>query len=555
MRFTTLSLVLALYATFSVSTSTTVTASAIATATSNDNLPALSRRHLYPQQRRHVADTRLTDSVLSTSSQLLRSSSLSSSSLSPSGSGIILKRQKPRRLAGDKRGDGTGLLDKLVGELVPPKQAAEAPPSHDVETLMERDDDDDDGDEEEEDKEEQTDNTPEPEADEPQQEQDVIVKGDDEEQEHTLGDDGDQDPTDPSPEDITNPSPSDIIEPTDTGSDPEPSPTTSAEEPETTPAPEEDRGDKEEDKNEEGHGQEPDPTPTPDEAITTTEDQPEPTTKNDAAATTTDSLPEPTDPVVAATSTTTTTQNRPPSQLDPTTTKASKDKDVGPTMLPEHKEETNGNQMALTIGVIIAAIVIASVIGIWIFRKWKLSPSRQFKSKIAGGSGGAGVVYGTNGSSGQSDHSEYNSYDEIFRPEAYENGQPPMTSVMTSSPGVAAMAMPTPAYPPAVVVGHDTEEYNYGYASYEQQQQPLGNDNYHQHHHQQDYNQDYNHYGYDSRAPALMPMSEASAMRTSVVSNSAPPVVGGVQATGHNIHGYGSEDYTQNDHFLRELRE
>ncbi|KAF9132246.1 hypothetical protein BGW39_000498 [Mortierella sp. 14UC] len=433
---------------------------------------------------------------------------------------MILKRQKPRRLAGDKRGDGTGLLGNLVGDLVPPKPATDAPPSHDVETLMERDDE-----EEEEEKgevkEEQKDNTPKPEADEPEQEQEVIAEeGDDEDQEHTLGDGGDQDP---SSEDITNPSPSNIIEPTDTGSDPGlSSTTTTAEKPEPTPAPEEGH----EDKDEEGQGQEPEPTPTPNEATTTTEDQPEPTITNDSAVATTDpAVSEPTDPAVAITSTITTTPNQPSSQMDPITTKASKGEEVGPTMLPEHKEETNGNQMALTAGVIVAALVIAS-------------PSRRFKSKTAGGSGAAGVVYGAD-SSGHGDRSEYNSYDEILRPDTYETGAPPMTSIMS-----------TPAYPAAVVTGHDTIEYGHGYASYLQQQQSMGSDNYQQHH-----QQDYNHYGYDSGVPAPMPMSEASAMRTSVVSNSAPTVIGGVQATGHNIHGYGSEDYTQNDHFLRELRE
>ncbi|KAG0379109.1 hypothetical protein BGX24_001716 [Mortierella sp. AD032] len=399
--------------------------------------------------------------------------------------------------------------------------------------------------------EEEDNSTPEQEADEPEQKHEVIAKGDDENsegegQEHTLGD---QDPTEPSPEDNTNPSLSDIIEPTDSGSNPEPSPTTSAEEPEPTPDPEEDHDAEEEGKDEEERGQDPEATPTPDEATTITEGQPEPTATTDASITATDAAPEPTDPAVgiASTTTVTTTQSQSSSQMDPTATKASKGEDVGPTTLPKHKGESNGKQMALTIGVIVAAIVIASAVGIWIFRKWKLTPSRQFKSKITG-SKGAGVVYGA-GSSGHEDRSEYNSYDEIIRPEAYEKGLSPMTSVMTSS------AMSTPTYPPATatIAGHhEATEYDFGYASYlqhQQQQQPMSNGNFRQDH------SDYNHYGYDSGVPPPMPMSEASAMRTSVVSNPVPNVIGGVQAVGHNIHGYGSEDYTQNDHFLRELRE
>ncbi|KAG0280331.1 hypothetical protein BGZ95_010532 [Linnemannia exigua] len=414
---------------------------------------------------------------------------------------------------------------------------------------MERGDDEDEEDNNKEEEEEDS-STPEQEADEPEQEHEAIVKeGDDENseegQEHTLGD---QDPTEPPPEDSTNPSPSDIIKPTDSGSDPELSSTTSAEDQEPTPDPEEDHGDKDEYNDEEGHGQDPESTPTPDEATATTEEQPEPTATTDASTTATNAGPEPTDPAVGITSTTTatTTQNRPSSQMDPTATKASKDEEVEPTTLSEHKEETHGNQMALTVGVIVAAIVIATVVGIWIFRKWKLSPSRQFKRKITGGSAGAGVVYGT-GSSGHGDRSEYNSYDEIIRPEAYENGSPQMTSVMTSS---HSSPMSTPTYPlaTATVAGHhEATEYDFGYAAYlqhqQQQQQSMSNHN------------DYNHYGYDSGVPAPMPMSEASAMRTSVGSSPVPNVIGGIQAMGHNIHGYGSEDYTQNDHFLRELRE
>jgi hypothetical protein len=105
---------------------------------------------------------------------------------------------------------------------------------------------------------------------------------------------------------------------------------------------------------------------------------------------------------------------------------------------------------------------------------------------------------------------------------------------------------PAPAYPTAAAIG---SEYEYGYAHYEQlqQQQSMGSDN--------SYQQPSYHYGYNSGA--IPAMSEASAMRVSVVDTSSPDanVIGGVPATGHNVHGYGSEDFTKNDHFLRELRE
>ncbi|KAG0197937.1 hypothetical protein BGX28_008569, partial [Mortierella sp. GBA30] len=37
-----------------------------------------------------------------------------------------------------------------------------------------------------------------------------------------------------------------------------------------------------------------------------------------------------------------------------------------------------------TAAIVVASVVIAAAIGIWVFRKWKLSPSRDFQSKIRG---------------------------------------------------------------------------------------------------------------------------------------------------------------------------
>lgn len=117
MRFATVSLVLALSTTFSV---TSTMASPITNTNNNDVL--LSQRHLY---QRDVANSQLTDAAIDSStpsSQHLRSHSSSSSG----GARMISKRQGPRRLAGDKRGTG-GLLDNLVGDIVPPKPATDAP--------------------------------------------------------------------------------------------------------------------------------------------------------------------------------------------------------------------------------------------------------------------------------------------------------------------------------------------------------------------------------------------------------------------------------------------
>ncbi|KAG0287154.1 hypothetical protein BGZ96_008891 [Linnemannia gamsii] len=518
MRFTTLSLVLALFATLSATSTTTTTASPI--AKNNDIL--LSRRHLY---QRDGVDSQLTDTAIDynfiPSSQLFRSSS------SSGGARMINKRQRPRRLAGDKRGTTDGsLLDNFVDDLASPKPLTDES-SHKGDTMTKRDDS------EEDDDDDATEQDAEAEQLEQEQEEAITKEGDDndeedEDEEHTSGG------QEPVPEDNTN-----------TGSDSEPPPTTSSEEQEPTPAPEEDKG---------GNGNEEEPTlaPSPDSDTTSSTGEPEATSATSSASnasdasdtsedTTTDPAPEPTDPAVAITSSSssTTTATRKSGQTDPTVTMASKDGEVGPTTLPEHKEETNNNAMAFTAGAIVAAAVIASVIGIWIFRKWKLTPSRKLKSKITGGSAGAAsVVYGSG--KGQYDRSEYNSYDEIIRPEAYE---------IERSPSPLTPVSPAPAYPTAAAIG---SEYEYGYAHYEQlqqlqQQQTIGNDT--------GYQQPSYHYGYNSGVvPA---MSETSAMGVSTMTTSKLNlnVIGGVPATGHNIHGYGSEDYTQNDHFLRELRE
>ncbi|KAF9280137.1 hypothetical protein BGZ88_012362 [Linnemannia elongata] len=499
MRFATVSLVLALSTTFSV---TFTMAFPITNTNNNDVL--LSQRHLY---QRDVANSQLTDAAIDSStpsSRHLRSHSSSSSG----GARMINKRQGPRRLAGDKRGTG-GLLDNLVGDIVPPKPATDAPSPNGETIIAKRGEDEDD--------------TPDQETE--------ATERDEEDEENSSGG---QNPIEPASEEIINPSLSSIVEPTDSGSDQEPTPTATAGESEPTPKPE-DEEENDGDKDESGYKEEPTPTPTPDDAATTTTEEPDV-----SAETANDSAPEPTDPVVAITSSssTTTTSHNPSGQTDPTVTKTSKDEGSGPTTLPGHKEETNSNTTALTVGLIVAVLIIATFIGIWIFRKWKLSLSRPFKRKIIGGStkGGAAasaVVYGSE--KGHGGHSEYNSYDEMIRPEAYDIAPPPaMTSV----------SMVAPAYTAAVA----GSEYEYGYAHYEQmqqqqQQQTMGGDT------------NYQSYQYGHSSGAVPAMSEASAMRASVTTIPNPNVIGGVPAVGHNIHGYGSEDYTRNDHFLRELRE
>lgn len=42
--------------------------------------------------------------------------------------------------------------------------------------------------------------------------------------------------------------------------------------------------------------------------------------------------------------------------------------------------DSSGN--VVTAAIVVGVVVIVSALGIWIFRKWKLSPSRDFKEKI-----------------------------------------------------------------------------------------------------------------------------------------------------------------------------
>ncbi|KAG0327736.1 hypothetical protein BG000_000817 [Podila horticola] len=210
-----------------------------------------------------------------------------------------------------------------------------------------------------------------------------------------------------------------------------------------------------------------------------------------------------------------------------------------PSTLPASKDESGGNKTSITIGIVIAAILIAAGIGVWVFRKWKLSPSRQFKSKIRSGSvsgGGAAAAVG----SGHGDNpSEYNSYDNIFRPQPHESTVP-----MT----MAGAAAPTGVSMMGGMSANEYEHYEYEYPS----QPPMAHAGYH---HQPQMSMssaagsvtDYGQYRYP-------PSTSSIGYDPAVVAHSMT-AHGGSPSSGHHLHGYGSQDYSQNDQFLRELRE
>ncbi|KAG0044706.1 hypothetical protein BGZ83_010073, partial [Gryganskiella cystojenkinii] len=54
-----------------------------------------------------------------------------------------------------------------------------------------------------------------------------------------------------------------------------------------------------------------------------------------------------------------------------------------PSTTKESDGPSSGSSLA-TAGIVVGSIVVAAAIGIWVFRKWKLSPSREFQSKING---------------------------------------------------------------------------------------------------------------------------------------------------------------------------
>jgi len=194
---------------------------------------------------------------------------------------------------------------------------------------------------------------------------------------------------------------------------------------------------------------------------------------------------------------------------------------------------------------------------------------------IAGGAGGSAAAGAYRS---HDDPEEYSSYDDLFRPVAHESALD-MAAASSGPSSVAATAM--------------------GATAYQQQQHYTAQD-----HYQQDQYYDPNYYNYDRAAAAVangaevlgdetesthphqqQHMSLSSELGTQISNGHAPEyhpyrypdesydpqdsrysqqqqqqslgpaAMGGIPATGHNMHGYGSEDYTQNNHFLRELRE
>ncbi|GJJ75343.1 hypothetical protein EMPS_07701 [Entomortierella parvispora] len=135
-----------------------------------------------------------------------------------------------------------------------------------------------------------------------------------------------------------------------------------------------------------------------------------------------------------------------------------------PTNQSASDSNTGTNSQLKVTGIIVGSVVVAAAIGIWVFRKWKLSPSRDFQSKIRG-----------------DDYTDY--------PRGYENDSVHLRNMESPSD-------PTPIKSPygvssaasgAVTAGADDQYYDAGYASKDQ----TGGYGH------QGYAGDYGHAGYD----------------------------------------------------------
>ncbi|KAG0054562.1 hypothetical protein BGZ83_010967 [Gryganskiella cystojenkinii] len=275
------------------------------------------------------------------------------------------------------------------------------------------------------------------------------------------------------------------------------------------------------------------------------------------------------------------TLTTPRPKTSPTDSMTGAQDEVLPTGTAHQETVVSGNKMAVTIGAVIVALVCVVVIGIWIFRKWKLSPSRQFKSKIASG-GIAGGAYDaeSNGASGSAyrshdDREEYTSHDDLFHPAAHESALA-MAAAYNDNGQPSAVAASVMQHQDLYQQYQQDQYYDPNYASYNNYDgaaaEVAGGAGATHHQNRMSlassdlglpvtnaHSPEYTQYRYpdESYDNNYQPQNERNS--ECYPHSPTPPeravVIGGLPATRHNSHGYGSEDYSQNNHFLRELRE
>ncbi|KAF9172405.1 hypothetical protein BGX20_005700 [Mortierella sp. AD010] len=149
------------------------------------------------------------------------------------------------------------------------------------------------------------------------------------------------------------------------------------------------------------------------------------------------------------------------SQTAPSTSSsASADGSLSKSPNTSSSDSSSSNKTAITIGVAVGAVVIAGSIAVWIFRKAKLSPSRQFKSKIRNSELG-----GPSGSRDlEIDTRDQDNYADIFRPPNHTTERP-LTTNSIGGAGVGAAPSVTESSP-------QSQHRDYQYQDYQDYQQP-----------------------------------------------------------------------------------
>lgn len=150
-----------------------------------------------------------------------------------------------------------------------------------------------------------------------------------------------------------------------------------------------------------------------------------------------------------------------------------------------------------------------------------------------GSAGAAGGVHARNNyGPGHDDGSDYNSYDEFYRgPES----PLPMMAHAAGPSVIGGMAMASSCASVTDGVGPYPSQ-NLAHMSMSSESMT-----------------DYNQYSYGDGYDMTNALAGSAGL--AVLPTMPPSTVGGLPVVGHNIHKYGSEDYSQNTHFLRELRE
>ncbi|KAF9572169.1 hypothetical protein EC968_010176 [Mortierella alpina] len=216
----------------------------------------------------------------------------------------------------------------------------------------------------------------------------------------------------------------------------------------------------------------------------------------------------------------------------PTSTTTTHSANADTTSEAANNEST---KTSIMIGVVAAALLLAAALCVWIFRKLKLSPSRQFRGKMGHGGGGAagGVHARNNYGPGHEDGSDYNSYDEFYRgPES----PLPMMAHAAGPSVIGGMAMSSSAHATATDGVGPYPSQNLAHMSLSSESMT-----------------DYNQYSYGDGYDMTHALAGSAGL--AVLPMVPPSTVGGLPVVGHNVHKYGSEDFSQNTHFLRELRE